>query len=131
MSCRQAFDLAFYCQSPGGQFNAVYRHGSMRSCSEHWADFRFCMRVKGYSEETKAAAIREHYRQREARKYGPGQPSSEDVWEGRDEKVAPETAFAERYDVPVVSDAGWQAAEIERRRRIREGLGIEESGKGS
>lgn len=32
MSCRQAFDQAFYCQSLGGKFNDIYRHGQLRSC---------------------------------------------------------------------------------------------------
>jgi hypothetical protein len=27
MSCRQAFDQAFYCQSLGGKFNDIYRYG--------------------------------------------------------------------------------------------------------
>jgi hypothetical protein len=46
MSCRQAFDSAFYCQSMGGQFNNLYRYGGVRSCSENWSDFWFCMKAK-------------------------------------------------------------------------------------
>ena len=46
MSCRQAFDAAFYCQSMGGQFNNLYRYGGVRSCSENWNDFWFCMKLK-------------------------------------------------------------------------------------
>jgi hypothetical protein len=53
MSCRQAFDAAFYCQSLGGQFNNLYRYGGIRSCSQHWNDFWFCMRMKSYSAEQK------------------------------------------------------------------------------
>jgi len=49
MSCRQAFDAAFYCQSLGGQFNNLYRYGSIRSCSENWKDFWFCMRTRSYT----------------------------------------------------------------------------------
>ncbi|RGP61644.1 early meiotic induction protein 1 [Fusarium sporotrichioides] len=92
MSCRQAFDQAWGCNGMGGQFTAVYRYGEMRSCSEHWDDFWFCMRVKGYSGEQRERAIREHYRAKEFTKYGPGKPSSEDVWESRGEKV-PEGSF--------------------------------------
>jgi hypothetical protein len=48
MSCREAFDAAFYCQSLGGQFTNLYRYGGIRSCSENWSDFWFCMRMKSY-----------------------------------------------------------------------------------
>ena len=81
MSCRDAFDAAFYCQSLGGQFNNVYRYGTLRSCSEHWNDFWFCMRTKSYGDADKAKVVGERYREKE-RKYREG-PSSEDVWEER------------------------------------------------
>jgi hypothetical protein len=54
MSCREAFDSAFYCQSMGGQFNNLYRYGGVKSCSEHWSSFWFCMRMKGYKDEERA-----------------------------------------------------------------------------
>lgn len=38
ISCRTAFDQAWACNGFGGQWNAVYRYGSMRSCSEQWDD---------------------------------------------------------------------------------------------
>jgi hypothetical protein len=57
MSCRQAFDAAFYCQSLGGQFNNVFRYGGIRSCSETWGDFWFCMRTKSYTGEGKEGKI--------------------------------------------------------------------------
>ncbi|KAF4341253.1 early meiotic induction 1 [Fusarium beomiforme] len=95
MSCRQAFDQAWACNSMGGQFNAVYRYGEMRSCSEHWDDFWFCMRTKSYSPEMREKAIRDYYRAKEFAKYGPGKPSSEDVWESREEKVPEGTVFNE------------------------------------
>ncbi|KAI9716894.1 MAG: hypothetical protein M1812_005043 [Candelaria pacifica] len=90
MSCRQAFDSAFYCQSMGGQFNNLYRYGEVRNCSENWSQFWFCMRTKSQPMEKKGAMIQEHYRQR-AVKYKVG-PSSEDIWEVRSEPV--ENAFA-------------------------------------
>ncbi|KAF2460622.1 hypothetical protein BDY21DRAFT_335916, partial [Lineolata rhizophorae] len=85
MSCRQAFDQAFYCQSVGGQFNNVYRYGGLRDCAENWSAWMFCMRTRSQPEKQRRELIREHYRQR-AEKYRTG-PSSEDVWEARTELV--------------------------------------------
>jgi len=88
MSCRQAFDLAWSCNSLGGQWNAVYRHGEMKSCSDQWEDFWFCMRQKGSSGPVKEEAVRTHYRNREYEKYyAPGKRSSEDVWEAREVRL--------------------------------------------
>lgn len=81
MSCRTAFDYAFFCQSFGGQFVNVYRYGELRSCSEHWENFRLCMRTKGWSDEMRRKTIRDHNRKK-AIKYKTG-PSSEDVWDVR------------------------------------------------
>ncbi|KAF2247973.1 hypothetical protein BU26DRAFT_505744 [Trematosphaeria pertusa] len=81
MSCRAAFDAAFYCSSLGGHFNSIYRYGQLRSCSEHWADWRFCMALKGSSAEARARAIQARYREKEERIRQ--KPSSEDVWERR------------------------------------------------
>lgn len=125
MSCRQAFDAAFYCQSVGSQFHAIYRAGTVRTCSQHWDDFWFCMRTRAYSGPVKEAAIRDHYRRREWARYGPGQPSSTDVWESRDEKVRPGEAFQERYEPPEISDEEWRLAEVERRRQVQEALARE------
>ncbi|KAK4952906.1 hypothetical protein LTR66_013696 [Elasticomyces elasticus] len=88
MSCRQAFDAAFYCQSLGGKFNDIYRYGALRSCGEHWGDFWFCMRSRNYpkSEAERQEMIRAHYRERDWKRYRRG-PSSEDVWEMRDVPV--------------------------------------------
>jgi hypothetical protein len=121
MSCRDAFDYAWHCNTPAAQWNAVYRYGGVRSCSELWDDFWFCMRTKSYSPEMRAEAIREHFRERQNEKYyAPGRPSSEDVWESRDKMVEPGTAFRVRFDDPRENDTEWNLKEIERRRRIRE-----------
>ena len=85
MSCRTAFDYAFFCQSFGGQFVNVYRYGELRSCSEHWDNFWLCMKTRPFPEEEKKKAIRNHYRKK-AIKYKTG-PSSEDVWDLRTEPV--------------------------------------------
>lgn len=114
MSCRNAFDAAFYCQSLGGQFNAVYRYGGMQSCSDHWKDFWFCMRSKSYAGQ-REDMIKEHYRKK-ALKYKVG-PSSEDVWEGREKKMEWGEAFSEGVEelLPGESDAEWNIRERKRR----------------
>jgi hypothetical protein len=83
MSCRAAFDSAFYCSSLGGHFNDIYRHGQLRSCNEHWNDFWFCMRTKNsYSgQDVKERLVQDRYREKENKlKAG---PNSEDVWSRR------------------------------------------------
>ncbi|ORY14624.1 hypothetical protein BCR34DRAFT_466827, partial [Clohesyomyces aquaticus] len=81
LSCRAAFDSAFYCQSLGGKFNDIYRHGTLQSCSTQWADWRFCMRVRVKPQAEKEALIRERYREKEERiRSG---PNSEQIWERR------------------------------------------------
>ena len=81
MSCRTAFDYAFFCQSFGGQFVNVYRYGELRSCSEHWDNFWLCMKTRSWSDDLRKKAIRAH-NQKKAIKYKVG-PSSEDVWDVR------------------------------------------------
>lgn len=124
MSCRQAFDLAWSCNSLGGQWNAVYRHGEMRSCSDHWDDFWFCMRTKSHTGQAKADAVRQHYRNKEhAKYYAPGRHSSEDVWESRPERLPPGVAFSQGFHTNV-NDDEWRKQESERRNQIRKDLGF-------
>lgn len=85
MSCWQCWDLAYYCSSMGGQMNNVYRFGGLRSCNDAWAQWRFCMRTKAMSEDTRRAKIREWNQMREA-KYKVSR-SSEDIWNVRTEPV--------------------------------------------
>ncbi|KAJ1338263.1 DUF3128 domain-containing protein [Microdochium nivale] len=123
MSCRQAFDTAFHCNSLGGQWTSVYRAGTVRSCSEHWDNFWFCMRARAYTGEVKDEAIRDYYRQRELVKYyGQDKPNSTEVWEARTEKVEPGTAFRKPYVQPEMSDEEWWRMEIEHRRKVQEEL---------
>ncbi|TAQ84628.1 hypothetical protein B7494_g7059 [Chlorociboria aeruginascens] len=98
MSCRETFDSAFYCQSFGGQFNNLYRYGSVRDCSEIWSDFWFCMKTRSYSNNEKERKIKQRYREKERRKYGRDEvgKSSEDVWKSRDKKVE----WGEEFKVP-------------------------------
>ncbi|KAI1753148.1 hypothetical protein F4782DRAFT_100051 [Xylaria castorea] len=126
MSCRQAFDHAYHCNSLGGQWTAVYRAGTMRSCSEQWDDFWFCMRTRAYSGAVKEDAIKDYYRQKELRKYGSGQPNSTDIWEPRTERLPAGSAFQERYEKPDISDEEWYRLEIEHQRMVQRMLKEEE-----
>ncbi|CAP98421.1 hypothetical protein E8E15_000339 [Penicillium rubens] len=81
MSCRNAFDYAFFCQSFGGQFVNVYRYGELRSCSDHWDNLWLCMKTRTWPEDLRRREIRDHNRKK-AIKYKTG-PSSEDVWDVR------------------------------------------------
>lgn len=90
MSCRQAFDQAFYCQSAGGKFNDIYRYGYLKDCSEQWGAFWFCMRTRTLPDKDKEGMVSDYYAERDARRrkeFG----SSEDVWELREKAV--ERAF--------------------------------------
>lgn len=53
------------------------------------------MRTKGHAggSEGKGELIRARYAAKEHAKYGSGQPSSEDVWTSREEKVEPGTVM--------------------------------------
>ena len=106
MSCRQAFDQAFYCQSLGGKFNDIYRYGHLRPCSEQWGAFWFCMRTRTLPDHEKEVEVARFYRERdEKRKAERG--SSEDVWEIRTRAV--ERAFWRDPDEDEgVSDGGIQ-----------------------
>lgn len=90
MSCRQAFDQAFYCQSLGGKFNDIYRFGHVKDCSEQWGAFWFCMRTRTYPAKEKEDSIRDYYEQRDARRRKEV-GSSEKIWELREAPV--ERAF--------------------------------------
>lgn len=83
MSCRAAFDSAFYCSSLGGHFNDIYRYGQLRSCSDHWNDFWFCMRTKNSrsGQDVKERMVQDRYREKETKlKSG---PNSENIWRKR------------------------------------------------
>jgi hypothetical protein len=128
MSCRQAFDAAFYCNSLGGQFNNLYRYGNVRSCSENWNDFWFCMRTRTFAAREKEEAIMARYREKERMRYARregeelGTPkSSEDVWKSREHKLELGTAFKEPYPDFDGDDGEWNRVESERRRGVVDG----------
>jgi hypothetical protein len=119
MSCRNAFDEAFYCNSFGGRFNDLYRYGTLRPCSENWNDFWFCMKTRAYGDREKEDAIREHYRRKESAKYAKdlGKESSEDVWKSRTRKMEWGGAFNQPFEELKESDEEWRNGERERRAR--------------
>ncbi|TKA74880.1 hypothetical protein B0A55_05031 [Friedmanniomyces simplex] len=96
MSCRQAFDQAFYCQSLGGKFNDLYRFGHLRDCGEQWGAFWFCMRTRTLPARDKEGMLRGFYAERDRERRRRRGGDSEDVWELRTEAV--ERAFGRDPD---------------------------------
>ncbi|EME85635.1 uncharacterized protein MYCFIDRAFT_88491 [Pseudocercospora fijiensis CIRAD86] len=90
MSCRQQFDQAYYCQSLGGKFNDIYRYGHIKSCSEQWGAFWFCMRTRTLPDHEREEEIKNFYQKRDERRKAE-HGSSEDIWEIRTRAV--EKAF--------------------------------------
>lgn len=86
MSCRQAFDQAFYCQSLGGKFNDIYRYGELKSCSDNWNAFWFCMRIKALPDHEREERIKEFYQAKDERDKAE-KGSSEKIWDIRTEPV--------------------------------------------
>jgi hypothetical protein len=116
VSCRTIFDNAFHCQSLGGQWNSVYRHGTLRDCSPLWYDFWWCMRTNrgSMTEEERARQVRKRYEEKERRLRGGS--NSEEIWEER--KVLVGRVWEERY----VDEEGEGEAEAGVKRR-EEGRG--------
>lgn len=106
LSCRSSLDYAMFCQSLGGQFVNVYRYGQFRSCSNHWGDFWLCMRTRNWDEKDKKKAIQDHHRQK-AIKWKTG-PSSEDIWEVRNEPV--KDAFQDNLEELEARITEWKKA---------------------
>ncbi|ESZ95311.1 hypothetical protein SBOR_4308 [Sclerotinia borealis F-4128] len=122
MSCRTAFDAAFYCQSFGGQFNNLYRYGTARDCGESWSDFWFCMKTRTYADNEKAKVIKARWIEKEKRRYGDPEDknkelgkSSEDVWKGRDQRLEWGEAFCVEEPKWTGSDDEWRKMEKEHR----------------
>ena len=96
MSCREAFDQAFYCQSLGGKFNDIYRFGHLKDCSDQWAAFWFCMRVRTLPERDKEGLVRDYYAKRDDKRLKELKGGSESVWEMRTTMV--QEAFGRSHD---------------------------------
>ncbi|KAG8526162.1 uncharacterized protein KY384_000155 [Bacidia gigantensis] len=70
ISCHQAFELAFHCQSPGGQILNVYRYGTFRWCGDHWNNWWWCIgtnRNFGLTKEEREEKIRRRYWEQDQR----------------------------------------------------------------
>lgn len=78
------------------------------------------MRIKQWSPEARAEAIKDHFRTKDEAKYGGGRPSSEDVWESRDDLVEPGAAFRKPFDPPITDDKEFERQEAGRRQWLRE-----------
>ncbi|KAM0751638.1 hypothetical protein T439DRAFT_312989 [Meredithblackwellia eburnea MCA 4105] len=80
-SCLTLFDNYLLCYSLAAQFKALYRFGQPQGCPAKFEDFKFCMSLKGVSDDKKKEAwIRrraEHWAHRRMAK------NSEDVWTAR------------------------------------------------
>ena len=127
MSCQSAFDYAMLCYNLSGQWNAIYRTGTMKNCSEEWADFWFCMHHRGLQGEAREYAFRDYYREKERKKYE-GRPNSEDVWKPR-KHVVKDGAFL-THPLPKwdMSDQDWQQEEMKQRKALREKLDLPPEG---
>ncbi|GAA6000736.1 EMI1 family protein [Rhodotorula paludigena] len=80
-SCLTLFDNFLLCYSLASQIKSVYRHGTPRDCMPKFEDFKFCMSVKGLSEERKEEVwVRRRAEWWARRRLG---KSSEDVWDAR------------------------------------------------
>ncbi|GAA5849524.1 hypothetical protein JCM3766R1_000219 [Sporobolomyces carnicolor] len=80
-SCLTLFDNFLLCYSLASQTKSVYRHGAPRDCSPKFEDFKFCMSVKGLSEERKEVVwIKRRAEWWAQRRLG---RSSEDVWDAK------------------------------------------------
>ncbi|GAA6025942.1 hypothetical protein JCM10207_004488 [Rhodosporidiobolus poonsookiae] len=79
--CLTLFDNFLLCYSLASQIKSVYRHGAPRDCSPKFEDFKFCMSVKGLSEDKKEEVwVRRRAEWMAQRRLG---KSSEDVWDAR------------------------------------------------
>ncbi|RKF72903.1 hypothetical protein GcM1_246103 [Golovinomyces cichoracearum] len=123
MSCRDAFDSAYYCASLGGAFTNLYRYGTVRSCSDHWDKFWFCMRTRTYDNKSKEEAIKDYYRKVELSKYGKRGTSSQDIWKSRDHLVQKGTAFKSDEEEWKGTDEELRTAILDMRKRIIEADG--------
>lgn len=79
------------------QIKSVYRHGTPRDCMPKFEDFKFCMSVKGLSEERKEEVwVRRRAEWWARRRLG---KSSEDVWDARQCVQIPTTVPSRGKDV--------------------------------
>ncbi|KAF6767574.1 Protein of unknown function DUF3128 [Kalmanozyma brasiliensis GHG001] len=81
-SCTSMFDKWAQCFALGPQLKAVYRYGGLQDCRGKLDDFKYCLTLKGMTQEERYEAWirRKAEKTAEARL---GKQSSENVWELR------------------------------------------------
>ncbi|PWN37498.1 uncharacterized protein FA14DRAFT_130164, partial [Meira miltonrushii] len=80
-SCMNCFDKWAACFALGPQIRHVYRYGSINKCQGKMEDFKYCLTLKGLTqEEFRAKWIRKRAEDSASKRL---EKSSEDVWELR------------------------------------------------
>ncbi|CAD0056761.1 unnamed protein product [Aureobasidium pullulans] len=69
-----------------GKFNDIYRYGELKSCSDNWNAFWFCMRIKALPDHEREERIKEFYQAKDERDKAE-KGSSEKIWDIRTEPV--------------------------------------------
>ncbi|SNX85083.1 uncharacterized protein MEPE_03792 [Melanopsichium pennsylvanicum] len=85
-SCTNMFDKWAQCFALGPQLKAVYRYGGLQDCKGKLDDFKFCLTLKGMSQEERY----DNWIRRKAEKTAEkrlGRESSETVWELRRDPI--------------------------------------------
>ncbi|CBQ73548.1 conserved hypothetical protein [Sporisorium reilianum SRZ2] len=81
-SCTDMFDKWAQCFALGPQLKAVYRYGGVQDCKAKLDDFKYCLTMKGMSQEEKYEAWIQRKAQTTAGKRL-GRESAENVWQIR------------------------------------------------
>ena len=81
-SCTSLFDKYLACFALGPQLKHIYRYGGMQDCKHKLDEFKFCLTMKGMSQEEKYEAWVRRKAEYTAEKRL-GRQSSEMVWDLR------------------------------------------------
>ena len=81
-SCTNLFDKWAQCFALGPQLKAIYRYGGLQDCRGKLDDFKFCLTLKGMTQEQKYEAWIRRKSEKTAEKRL-GRESAENVWELR------------------------------------------------
>ncbi len=82
-SCTNMFDKWAQCFALGPQLRAIYRYGGLQDCKSKLDDFKYCLTMKGMTQEERYEAWIRRRKRRRRRRRGWGKGSSENVWELR------------------------------------------------
>ncbi|KAL7421058.1 hypothetical protein Q5752_003942 [Cryptotrichosporon argae] len=79
--CMRLFDEFMMCYALVPQLRHIYRHGELHDCGYRFADFKYCLSLKGEDVEARRRLwVRRRAEWWAARRVG---GSSEDVWDAR------------------------------------------------